>query len=177
MFKSFSTRDLIIISTLAAIGIAIKPVVNPLFKMISAPLMVPGGSFAGGLYMMWLTLAIVLTRKAMSGILFGFMQAIIVMLMGMMGNQGAFSLISYFIPGVVASIVYWLFRGKDHCVAQVSICALANVSGAVLVALGFFHHPPLLVLIIAGMAYISGIVGGFLSYGLQKQFLKLGVIA
>jgi energy-coupling factor transport system substrate-specific component len=67
MFKRFSTRDLIVISTLAAIGIAIKPLVGPLFKMISPPLAIPGGSLAGGFYMLWLSLAVFMVGKTGTG--------------------------------------------------------------------------------------------------------------
>ncbi len=112
-----------------------------------------------------------------AGSLFGFLQALIVMLMGMMGNQGAFSLISYFVPGVLADVVYILLGQKDNVATQVIVCALANVCGAVLVAIGIFSHPPLLVLAVAGIALLSGIGGGLMSYWLHKQLIKLGVIA
>ncbi|MDD3282826.1 MAG: ECF transporter S component, partial [Candidatus Cloacimonetes bacterium] len=63
MLKKFSVKDLIIIAALAALGIAVKPLVGPFFKMISRPMGIPGGSFAGGFYMMWLVLAVVIVDK------------------------------------------------------------------------------------------------------------------
>jgi len=177
MFKMFSTRDLIVISTLAAIGIALKPLINPLFKMISAPLMVPGGSFAGGFYMMWLALAVVLVRKPLAGTLFGFLQALIVILVGMMGNHGALSLLTYFLPGVVADIVFILLGMRDGLVSHLAVCILANIAGAVLVAIVIFSHPLLLILAVAGMALVSGIPGGLLSHWLYRQLKNLKVIA
>ena len=47
--KSFSVRELIVIAAMAALGVAIKPVVVPLVHLISAPLLSPGGALAGGL--------------------------------------------------------------------------------------------------------------------------------
>ena len=44
VFRTFTTRDLIVIAGLAGIGLAIKPLVSPLSKMITSPLMIPGGS-------------------------------------------------------------------------------------------------------------------------------------
>lgn len=176
MLKRFSTRDLIIISTLAAIGIAVKPLVNPLFKTISTPLMVPGGSFAGGFYMMWLSLAMVLTRKSLSGALFGFLQALIVIMVGMMGNHGAISLLTYFLPGVVADIVFLAFGKQDGILTHIGICTAANITGAVIMAILIFSHPMALILAVAGMACVSGIVGGLLSHMLYSQLKTLKVI-
>ena len=49
--KRFSVKELILISVMAALGLAVKPVVTPLAHIISTPLMIPGGALAGGLYL------------------------------------------------------------------------------------------------------------------------------
>ena len=59
----FSLFDLIIIAMMAALGIAIKPVVVPLAHIITGPLFIPSGAVAGGFYMMWLVLGLGLTGK------------------------------------------------------------------------------------------------------------------
>ena len=176
MFKRFSTRDLIVISTLAAIGIAIKPLVGPLFKMISTPLAIPGGSLAGGFYMLWLSLAVFMVGKTGTGTLFGVVQALIVMVAGMQGNQGALSLISYPLPGIVADLLYLLFKDGDKVISHVLICAIANLAGALLVAVLLFRHPLALVFTIGGLALLSGAVGGLVSKGLYAQLKKYGMI-
>ncbi len=52
---------------MSALGLAAKPIITPLIHLISAPLMVPGGSLAGGLYMMWIALAIAIVNKPGAG--------------------------------------------------------------------------------------------------------------
>jgi len=172
VFKRFSTRDLIILATLAGIGIAIKPIVSPLSKLLSTPLFVPGGSFTGGLYMLWLVLAVVIIGKAGTGTIFGLLQALVVMVIGLRGNQGLLSLISYTLPGVVADLAFAVLRRPLSLWTHVILVALANMTGALVVAVFLFRHPLPYVLIILGMALVSGCVGGLLSFGIFKTLHK-----
>lgn len=176
MLKSFSVRDLILIAALAAIGIAIKPVVGPFFKMLSRPLGIPGGSFAGGFYMMWLVLAVVIVNKPSTGIVFGVLQAIGVLIFGISGNQGALSLVSYAVPGLMADLVYLIFAKRKHLAAQMSICAIANASGALISVIVMFNHPLPIVLAVLGMALVSGMVGGVMSFGIYKSLKEIRII-
>ena len=104
LLSRFSTRDLIIIAIMAAIGLSIKPIISPLSKLISTPLMLPGGSFAGGFYMMWMVLALALTGKPGAAMIFGFIQALVVLIMGSYGNHGALSLLTYTLPGILLDL-------------------------------------------------------------------------
>ena len=176
MLQRFSVRDLILIAAFAAVGIAIKPVVGPFFKMISSPLGIPGGSFGGGFYLMWLVLAMVIVDKAYTGTLFGIIQAIGVLVMGMSGNQGAVSLITYTLPGILADLVYFALRHRKNIWVQMTICASANALGALLTGIIIFKHPFIFLAGITGMALISGIVGGVLSFGIFKSIKELRII-
>ncbi|MCR5649089.1 MAG: ECF transporter S component, partial [Oscillospiraceae bacterium] len=82
LLKRFTVRDLLIIAAMAALGIAIKPVVVPLAHLISSPLMIPGGAIAGGLYMMWIVVAFGLTGKHGAPTLTALVQAILVIITG-----------------------------------------------------------------------------------------------
>lgn len=176
MLKTFSVKDLILIAALAAVGIAIKPLVGPFFKILSRPMGIPGGSFAGGFYMMWLVLAVVIVNKPNTGIVFGILQAIGVLIFGISGNQGALSLVSYAIPGIIADLVYLSYRKRAHLVSQISICALSNAAGALISVIVMFNHPPLIIMAVAGMAIASGVVGGFLSYGIYRSIKEMRII-
>lgn len=176
MFKRFSTKDLIIIAVLAAIGLSIKPIVSPLSKMISTPLMLPGGSFAGGFYMMWLVLALALTGKPGSATIFGVIQAIVVLIQGSFGNHGALSLLTYTIPGIVVDLVGMAFARKDRLFPHLSLCALANMCGALIMAVVIFHHPPLMICVTLSTALASGIVGGYLSFLIHYELIKVQLI-
>ncbi len=176
MLKRFSARDLILIAAFAAVGIAIKPIVGPFFKMISSPLGIPGGSFGGGFYLTWLVLAMVIVDKTYTGTLFGIIQAIGVLVMGMSGNQGAVSLITYTLPGILADLVYFALRHRKNAWVQMAICASANALGALLTGIIIFQHPFIFLAGITGMAMISGIVGGILSFGIYKSIKELRII-
>ena len=176
IFKRFSVRDLILITSLAALGIAVKPLVNPLTKLISTPLGIPGGSLSGGFYMLWLVLAIALVDKRWTGILFGFLQAVLVLLIGMAGKMGAFSLIAYTVPGLLADLLMFLGLRRNRIMTHLLLCALANLAGSLVTALFFFKNPPLIMAVNASLALASGIVGGWLSYGIFSALKTARII-
>lgn len=49
--RGFSIFQLVIISVVAALGVATKPIIVPLVHIITGPLFIPGGAIAGGFYM------------------------------------------------------------------------------------------------------------------------------
>jgi len=51
---------------------------------------------------------------------------------------------------------------------QMLLCALANMAGALIVAIFVFHHPLPFILIIESMSMISGIIGGWISWAIYK---------
>lgn len=172
----FSSQDLLYIAIFSALGLAVKPIVTPLIHLISAPLMIPGGSLAGGLYMMWLALAIAVVRKPGAGLLVGITQAIVMISLGYFGNHGAVSLISYSLPGVSAELVAFFFKNKSSIFAQIWICTAANITGAVIVTILIMRLAllPLIISLIA--AAISGIIGGILSHSIFYKLQKYRII-
>lgn len=176
MLKRFTVRDLILIATFAAIGIAIKPIVGPLVKIFSTPLGIPGGSLAGGFYMMWLVLAVMIVDKPYTGTVFGLLQAIGVLIFGIAGNQGAISLITYTVPGVIADLLMLLFRHCKRLPVHLTVCAAVNLAGAVLAAILIFRHPPLILAAIGSLSIASGILGGYLSFAIYTSLTKMRII-
>ncbi len=170
ILKKFSTQDLLYMAIFAALGLAIKPLVTPLIHLFSAPLLIPGGSLAGGFYMMWLALVVAIVNKTGTGTLFGVIQAIVVIALGYFGNHGAVSLLSYTLPGIVADGIAIFLRPKNSLFAQVLICTLANLCGVLVVTILVMRLAfiPLLIALVA--AAISGIAGGVVS---RLLFVKL----
>lgn len=166
---SFSTQDLVVIAIISALGLAVKPVITPLVHLVSAPLLIPGGSLAGGFYMLWLGLVLVLVPKRGSAVLTAFVQGVVIMILGYFGHHGVMSLLIYTAPGISAELASLLFKDKRSLPAQVSICSAANLTGTVLVALLIMRLPtiPLAISIIASV--ISGFGGGILAYALLKR--------
>ena len=174
--KKFTSQDLLYIAILSAMGFAIKPVVTPLVHLISAPLMLPGGSLAGGFYMMWLALAIVIVNKPGAALMVGIVQAIVMISLGYFGSHGAVSLISYTLPGLAAELAALLFKHKDSVEAQSTICAAANLAGALVVTLLIMRLAfiPLIISLLA--AAVSGILGGIIAFYLIKKLKRYRLI-
>ena len=173
LLHRFTVQELILISAMAALGIAVKPIVVALVHLISAPLLIPGGALAGGLYMMWLVVAMGLTGKRGAATLVGLIQAILVTLTGISGSHGVMSLVSYTAPGIAVDLGLLLIRHRVCCLPCAFFAGvLANVTGTVIVNIIFFSLPPLPLLLSLAAAAFSGGVGGILSWQLLKTLQK-----
>ncbi len=172
----YSTQDLLYIAIFSAIGLAIKPIISPIVHLISTPLMIPGGSLVGGLYMMWLTLAIVIVQKPGAGFLVGLIQAIVMISLGYFGSHGAVSLISYTIPGLIADIIAYFLKQKDSILSHILICTFANITGTFIVTVLLMRLPFIPIIISTFFGSISGIIGGCLSYSLFQKLKKYRII-
>ena len=176
LLRKFSVRDLVLIAAMAALGIAIKPVVVPLAHLVSTPLMIPGGALAGGLYMMWIAVAFGLTGKHGTATLVGIVQAILVMITGVSGSHGAMSLVSYTIPGLLVDAVFLILRrGVDSMPLAMLAGLLANLAGTVCVNTIFFSLPLVPLLLSLCVAAFSGGVGGVVSWLLLSALKKYGI--
>jgi hypothetical protein len=100
--KRFTINQLVIIGLVAALGIATKPIVVPLVHIITGPLFIPGGSLAGGFYMLWLVLGAGMIKKTGSGTVIALTQALLAIVLGIYGTHGIVSLLTYTLPGIAA---------------------------------------------------------------------------
>lgn len=175
-FDRFSSLDLLYIAVLAALGLAIKPIVTPLVHLVSTPLMIPGGSLAGGFYMMWLVLASAVVKKTGAAFLVGFVQSIVILSLGYFGNHGAVSIISYSLPGIAVEIFALLWRRQTALSFHISACIAANLTGAVVVTFFIMRLALIPMLISLVAAAISGILGGIISFKILQKLQKYDVI-
>ncbi|MDR0852335.1 MAG: ECF transporter S component [Clostridiales Family XIII bacterium] len=177
-FKRFTIYDLIIIAVMAAAGIAIKPVVSSVVHIVSTPLGIPGGSLAGGLYMMWLVLAFAITGKYGSATLAALVQAVIVMLTGT--GHGVMSLFSYGIPGLAVDllmfILLFLCRRNFDRLSSFFAGMVANLAGTLIVNFMFFKNPSLIFVLMILSAALSGGVGGLIAWELYRVIKKYKLV-
>lgn len=174
--QRFTVKDLVLIAALAALGIAIKPVLSPVIHLISAPLMIPGGAVGGGIYMMWMTLAFGMTNKRGTATLLGFIQALIVILAGATSSHGILSLVSYTCPGLAIDLGLLLIRHKvdgPGCAFLAGL--LANVTGVTIVNSIFYGLPALPLMLSICVAMLSGGLGGLLTWQLLKVLRKFEI--
>lgn len=176
LLRKFTSQDLLFIAVFSALGLAVKPVITPLIHLISAPLLIPGGSLAGGLYMMWIVLAICVVNKPGTGILVGLVQSLVIFSLGYFGSHGAVTLISYTLPGFAAEFVSLFFPAKRSLLAPVLICAAANLTGSLVVTILVMRLALIPLLIALITALISGILGGILAWYLWRELTKFRLI-
>ncbi|MDD4155991.1 MAG: ECF transporter S component [Candidatus Cloacimonetes bacterium] len=173
--KKFTLYDLILIAGLSAIGLAIKPIINPIIHILSSSLRIPGGSLSGGLYMMWMVLAKIIIDKPGSALLFGIAQGLTVMLLGFFGSHGVFSLISYALPGVVIELLALFFKGHSLSVMAV-YCVAANMTGSLIVAVIIMQLPFIPLMISLSSAFLSGLLGAWLSEIIMQKIKKYHIL-
>jgi len=179
MFKRWLSKytpfHLMLIAAAAALGVAVKPVVSALAQAVTGPL--PGGTVAGGIYMLFLVLAPALTGARGAGTLCGFCQGLLVLALGVPGSHGALSPLTYALPGFAADLMFLLFARRE---VNFPACAfaglLANVTGTASVNLAFFSLPTVPLLLSLCAAALSGALGGAGAWGITKQLRRWGAI-
>ncbi len=156
----FTTIELVVIALLAALGIAVKPFVQPLIKLITATLKVPSGTIGGFIYMFWPVVAVAMTGKPGAATLLSFVQALIAYIIGF-GSHGIANFPAYLLPGIVIDLTFLISgdRGSNYIVGAVA-GALGNAVGVAFINLVLFRMPyvALIFTVIVGM--ISGAIGG-----------------
>ena len=166
----FTLRDLLIITLMAALGMAIKPLLQPFSRLLLNAFLIPGGVIFGGFYMMWLALARGLVKKPGSGLLAAFIQGVTALALGLSPSSGILSLATYLLPGAAVELSFGLpGKGAASRAARFLLsCVLANLTGIGIVILirGFGRQPTVILMIAGGL---SGGLGGLLAYAVSEK--------
>ncbi|ACB83929.1 ECF transporter S component [Natranaerobius thermophilus] len=171
ILKRFSIFDLIVISLMAGLGLATKPVIVPLAHIITGPLFIPGGVVAGGFYMMWIVIGAGLVGKLGTATLIAAVQAIVIMAIGFLGTHGFMSLFTYILPGLAVDLIFLVSRHRGCCIGCCFVAGIAaNISGTFLVNLVFFRLPFIPLVLSLSAASLSGGLGGIIANAVVKQF-------
>jgi energy-coupling factor transport system substrate-specific component len=158
--RTLTPREIAIIGVIAAAGIGSKSVISPIINIVTDFMLIPGGSTAGGFYMMFLVLAKLFMPKIPSASLTGAMQGFLAFFLGLSSFQGAFVIIVYTLPGVVIDLV--ISRLGINDIYIVLACGLANLTGSFTTNLIFFKLSGIPFVLWFAMSLLSGILGGFL---------------
>ncbi|NLO22184.1 MAG: ECF transporter S component [Syntrophomonadaceae bacterium] len=174
--NQFTVFDLVLIAMMAALGVAVKPIVVGLVHILTGPLFIPGGSLAGGFYMMWLVLGAALIKKRGSASLIGMVQAIMVLAAGIYGSHGMLSLLTYTLPGIAVDLLLWLSRWQADAKQAMFMGGIgANLCGVILSNLIFFRLPLLPLVFSMSAGALSGAVGGLLAWFLAQRLSKFNI--
>ena len=172
MLKRITTLDATFIVLMAACGIALKPIVGPMAKLVGSALFMPSGAIAGAIYMMWPMLALLVVHRFGTAMLVGLIEGIVVMVTGFYGSHGFLSLWIYFTPCLVMDIAFLLIRRQKKKWLYFLPAALANGTGTAMVGILIMHMPRIPLLISLVPSIIFGGLGGLFAAGLHGLLIR-----
>jgi energy-coupling factor transport system substrate-specific component len=177
----FSTRDLLMMAALAALGGVTSTYINALGDLLQSVLGFAGGlQWAAGFHVLWLVLAVGLTRKLGAGTVTGVLKGVVELLSG--NTHGLLVVLVDIVAGLLVDIGFLPFRDKDKLPAYLVAGGLASASNVLVFQL--FAALPVdilsygLIVLLAGVAFISGmifagLVGHLLIGALRRTSLPL----
>ncbi len=168
--RRFTLAELLSLTLLASLGIAVKPLVMPAVRLLAHAVLLPTGAAAGGFYMLWVVLGAVIVRKAGSATLVALTQALIVAITGIPGSHGPISLLTYVLPGLAADMAIavtpaghaWLWRCLTGGTA-------ASVCGMVITNVVFYRLGAAPLAIASAGAAASGAAGGIIAWVVARR--------
>ncbi len=172
MSKKITTLEATFVVLMAACGVALKPIIGPMARIVGAALFVPSGTIAGAIYMMWPTLAALVVRRFGTAMLVGLIEGIVVLITGFYGSHGIFSLVVYLVPCFFIDVGFVVTRRYQNRLTVFVPPALGNTAGTVLVAVLIMHLPTIPLLVSLVPAFIFGGLGGWLALGLYLLLIK-----
>jgi ABC-type thiamin/hydroxymethylpyrimidine transport system permease subunit len=177
----FSTRDLLMMAALAALGGVTGTYVNALGDLVQSVIGMPGMTqWAAGLHVVWLTLAVGLVRRSGAGTVTGVLKGVVELLTG--NTHGLFVLLVNVIAGVLVDVGFLPFRGRASWPGFLLAGGLAGVSNVLVFQLMASLPADLIAFgamaAVAAVAGTSGVVfGGVLGRLLLGALERAGVAA
>lgn len=176
----FTTRDLLIMAALAALGGVSSTYINLVGDFFQSFLGFAGTTqWAAGLHVLWLVLAVGLTKKAGTGTITGILKGGVELFSG--NTHGLLILLVDLAAGILVDLGIAPFRKRDHWTAYALAGGLASASNVLVFQL--FAAVPADILtfgligLIALVAFISGVIfAGILGAGLLATLRRSGVV-
>ncbi len=174
----FTTRDLLLMAALAALGGVSGTAINAIGDALQATLGISGSlQWAAGLHVLWLVLAVGLTGKGGAGTITGLLKGAVEFLSG--NTHGVLILLIDLVAGLLVDVAVFPFRYKDRLLPLTLAGGLATASNVFVFQL-FAAAPEDVVRfiwLIAGIALVSGVVlAGGLGYALLQALRRAGVV-
>jgi ABC-type thiamin/hydroxymethylpyrimidine transport system permease subunit len=176
----FSTRDLLMMAALAALGGVVSTYVNAVGDFFQSILGFAGTTqWAAGLHVLWLTLAVGLTRKQGAGTITGILKGGVELLTG--NTHGLLIVLIDVVAGLLVDLGFLPFRNKDSLPAYCLAGGLASASNVFVFQL--FASLPAdtlaygALLLVGAVALLSGVVlAGVLGWALLNALRRAGVV-
>lgn len=176
----FSTRDLLIMAVLAALGGIASTYINTLGDAIHAALGLPGATqWAAGLHVIWIVLSAGILRKPGTGTVTGIFKGALELMSG--NSHGVIILLVDLVAGLLVDFGFLLFRKKQSIWPYLIAGGLAT--GSNVLVFQIFATIPLnmlglsAIIILFFVAFASGLLfAGVLPFLLVNTLTKAGVI-
>ena len=168
MLKRMTTLEATLVVLMAACGIALKPIVGPMAKLVGSALFIPSGTIAGAVYMIWPMIAILVVQRFGTAMLVGLIEGIVVLITGFYGSHGFLSLLIYVAPCLMMDVGFLILGNQEKRWMLFFPAAMGNLTGSAMVGLLIMHMPEIPLLISLIPAFIFGGIGGLLATGLYK---------
>ncbi|MGD8399133.1 MAG: ECF transporter S component, partial [Anaerolineae bacterium] len=176
----FTTRDLLMMAALAALGGVVSTYVNAIGDFFQSILGFAGTTqWAAGLHIVWLTLAVGLTRKQGAGTVTGLLKGGVELLTG--NTHGLLVVLIDLVAGLLVDLGFLPFRKKDSLLAYCIAGGLASASNVFVFQL--FAAVPTdtlafqAMLLVGGMAFLSGVLfAGVVGWALLNGLRRAGVV-
>ncbi len=176
----FSTRDLLMMAALAALGGVTSTYINTIGDFFQSILGFAGTTqWAAGLHIVWLTLAVGLTGKRGAGTVTGILKGAVELLTG--NTHGLLVVLVDVVAGLLVDLGFLPFKNKDSLLAYGLAGGLASASNVFVFQLFASLPTDLLaygaILLVGGMAFLSGVLfAGVLSRSLLSVLRRAGVV-
>ncbi len=176
----FSTRDLLMMAALAALGGVTSTYVNAIGDLFQSVTGFAGTTqWAAGLHVLWLTLAVGLTRKQGAGTITGLLKGGVELLTG--NTHGLLVVLVDVVAGLLVDLGFLPFKKKDSLAAYCLAGGLASASNVFVFQL--FASVPAdtlaywALLLVAAVAFLSGVLfAGVLARALVSTLRRAGVV-
>jgi len=176
----FSTRDLLMMAALAALGGVVGTYVNALGDLFQALFGFAGTTqWAAGLHVLWLTLAVGLTGKQGAGTFTGVLKGAVELLSG--NTHGLLVVLVDVVAGLLVDVGFLPFRDKERLPAYVLAGGLASASNVFVFQLFAALPADMLaygaILLVGGVAFLSGaLFAGLVARVLLNALRGAGVV-
>ncbi|MEJ2210915.1 MAG: ECF transporter S component [Anaerolineae bacterium] len=176
----YSTRDLLMMAALAALGGIVSTYVNAIGDLFQSVLGFAGTTqWAAGLHVVWLTLAVGLTRKQGAGTITGLLKGGVELLTG--NTHGLLVVLVDVVAGLLVDLGFLPFRKKDSLLAYCLAGGLAAASNVFVFQLFAALPTDTLafqaLLLVGGVAALSGVLfAGVVGRALLNGLRRAGVV-
>jgi ABC-type thiamin/hydroxymethylpyrimidine transport system permease subunit len=175
-----STKDLATIALLSALGGVLSTYVGYLGNMMNHIVGVPfgAGQFMAGLHVLWIVLAVGITRRKGAGTVTGFLKGVVELFTG--STHGVVIVVVSLVQGLIVDLVLFSNKAKERR-DYISFSAAGGLSAAtnviVFQVLFFAGVPWILILMLCMLACASGMIfGGWLSVEMLEALEGAGVV-